>query len=65
MEAVSKKEKYSFLILSVDALASDVAYQLKLEGNEVKMYIQNNKHKDIMDGYIDKVDDWEAEKNNV
>jgi phosphoribosylamine--glycine ligase len=54
-------EKKNFLFISYDALSSDLAWHIKKEGHEVRMYIQNQEAVDIADGFFDKVSAWEIE----
>lgn len=58
-----EKKKYKFLIVSGEACGSNIAYQLKKEGNAVKMYIQDNGSRDVADGVVEKTTDWESEKS--
>jgi len=51
----------NFLFVSLDALIGDVAWQLKKEGHNVKYFIENAEEKDVSDGFVDKIDDWEKE----
>lgn len=37
----------------------DLAYTIKQEGNEVKFCVQSATEKDVGDGFVDKVDEWE------
>lgn len=53
------KEKKKFLFISYDALITDIAWKITLEGHEVKYWIKEEYAKDIGDGFVDKVDDWE------
>ncbi|MBU1164399.1 phosphoribosylamine--glycine ligase [Patescibacteria group bacterium] len=53
--------KRKFLFVSYDALISDVAWQVIKEGHEAKYYIKHEEDKDIADGFVPKVDNWEAE----
>jgi phosphoribosylamine---glycine ligase len=53
--------KYKFLIVSYDALATDLAWTIKKEGNEVKYFIQTEKYKDIGDGFVEKSADWRVD----
>jgi len=59
-EPVAADEKFSkkFLFVTDAALAVDLAWKLKQEGNEVRMYIGNEEDQDVGDGFIEKVDDW-------
>lgn len=52
-------EKKKFLFVSMEALISDIAWQIKKEGHEVKYFIENPEEKDIADGFVDKSEDWE------
>ncbi len=49
-----------FLFVTDEALSVDLAWKIKQEGNEVKMYIGQEDDQDIGDGFVDKVDDWKA-----
>ena len=50
----------NFLFVSIDALISDIAWQVSKEGNEVRYYIGNEDERSIGDGFVPKVDDWES-----
>jgi phosphoribosylamine--glycine ligase len=54
-------EAKKFLFVSFDALISDLAWQVVKEGHDVKYYIKNSEDKDIADGFVPKVNDWEKE----
>jgi len=54
-------EKKKFLFVSIDGLINDIAVKVLEEGHEAKYCIMNPKVKDIADGFITKVDDWEKE----
>lgn len=54
-------EPKNFLFVSIDALISDIAWQILKEGHNVKYYIENPEDKEVGDGFVPKVDDWEAE----
>ncbi len=54
-------EPKKILIVSTNASLTDLAYLLKNEGNKVKMFIQTPSEKEILDGIIEKTDDWEKE----
>lgn len=54
-------ESKKFLFVSIDALISDIAWQVLKEGHEVKYYIENPQMKSVADGFVPKVDDWERE----
>ncbi len=50
--------KKKFLFVSWESLSGDLAWQIKKEGHEVKIYIKENT--DVYDGFLEKVDDWKA-----
>ncbi len=50
-----------FLFISLTGLISDIAWQVAKEGNPVKYYIQDEKDRDIGDGFVPKVAAWEPE----
>lgn len=54
-------EKRNFLFISLDGLISDIAWQVVKEGHEVRYYIDNEQERDIADGFVPKIDDWESE----
>ncbi len=47
-----------FLFVSWESLSGDLAWQIKKEGHEVKVYIKSEDDKDVYDGILEKVDDW-------
>ncbi len=49
-----------FLFVSPEALSLDPAYTIQQEGNEVKFCVQSATEKDVGDGFVDKVDEWES-----
>lgn len=55
--ATSKKK---FLFVSIDSLIGDIAWQVHKEGQDVKYFIGNPSERSIADGFVPKVDDWEA-----
>lgn len=55
MTANSRK----FLFVSLDALISDIAWQVSRDGNEVRYYIDSESERQIADGLVPKVDSWE------
>ncbi|VVB54039.1 Phosphoribosylamine--glycine ligase [uncultured archaeon] len=54
-------EPKNFLFISLDALIGDTAWQVLKEGHNVKYYIQDPNQRDIADGFVPKVDNWENE----
>lgn len=53
--------KKKFLFPSISGLISDIAWQIQKEGHEVKYCIESAKDRDVADGFVPKVEDWEAE----
>jgi len=54
-------EKKNFLFISLDALISDLAWQILKEGHDVKYFIEHNSEKDIADGFVPKTGSWRRE----
>lgn len=54
------KETYpkKILFVSWESLSGDLAWQIKKEGHEVKIYVQSETDKDVYDGILDKVENW-------
>jgi phosphoribosylamine--glycine ligase len=50
-----------FLFVTLEALITDIAWRLHLEGHDVKYFIKSFPDKEIGDGFVPKVDHWEAE----
>jgi phosphoribosylamine--glycine ligase len=51
-----------FLFVSMDAaLISDLAWQIRREGHEVRYYIEADSDREIANGFVPKTDDWRAE----
>ena len=48
-----------FLFVSFDALISDIAWQVSRAGNDVRYCITNESERQIADGFVPKVDNWE------
>jgi len=55
--------KKKFLFVSKYALIGDLAWKIKSEGHEVKMFVEDKEQKDICDGFVDKIDNWENLKD--
>ena len=53
-------DKKKFLFVSLDALISDIAWQVRAGGHEVRYFIASESERDIADGFVPKVDDWES-----
>jgi phosphoribosylamine-glycine ligase len=56
-----KIEPKNFLFISIDALITDIAWQVAKEGHQVKYFIEDKGEKECGDGFIEKVEDWEKE----
>jgi hypothetical protein len=54
-------EKRKFLFVSLSALIGDIAWQVSKEGHDVRYYIDNEKERDIADGFVPKSTDWEKD----
>ena len=54
-------EKRKFLFVSLTGLISDIAWQVSKEGHEVRYYIDDEKERDIADGFVAKSTDWEKD----
>lgn len=54
-------EKLKVLFVSGELIAGDLAYRLKKEGCDVKLYVKDLTRNDCFDGMIEKTDDWEKE----
>jgi phosphoribosylamine-glycine ligase len=52
-----------FLFVTNESLSADLAWQLKKEGHEVKMYCHDQGEKDVGLGFFDKVEEWEPLKD--
>ena len=52
-----------FLFVTNESLSADLAWQLKKEGHEVKMYCHSQGEKDVGLGFFEKVDEWEPLKD--
>lgn len=53
---------HNFLFVSLDGLIGDIAWRVREEGNNVKYAITEDEFsQDVADGFVPKVDDWEAE----
>ncbi len=52
-----------FLFVTYESLSADLAWQVKKEGHEVRMYCQHQGEKDVGLGFFDKVDEWEPLKD--
>lgn len=60
---IPKNGVKKFLFVSNEALIGDLAWEVKKEGHEVLYYIHDADQKDVGDGFIPKVDNWQAYKD--
>jgi phosphoribosylamine-glycine ligase len=51
-----------FLFITNESLSADLAWQLKKEGHDVKMFCHSQAEKDVGLGFFEKVDEWEQFK---
>ncbi len=51
----------NFLFVSLEGLITDIAWQVKKEGNNVKHYIKSEEDREIGDGFVEKTAAWEQE----
>ena len=54
-------EKLRVLFISGELIAGDLAYRLKQEGCDVKLYIEDESRRDCFGGMVEKIDDWKKE----
>ncbi|MFH1404059.1 MAG: phosphoribosylglycinamide synthetase C domain-containing protein [Candidatus Altiarchaeota archaeon] len=54
-------EPLKFLFISLDALIGDTAWQVQKEGHDVKYYIKDAEEREVADGFVPKIDEWESE----
>ncbi len=52
-----------FLFVSFESLSGDLAWKIKKEGHEVKIYIKSEGDKDVYEGFLEKVDNWQEHKD--
>lgn len=52
-----------FLFVTNESLSADLAWQLKKEGHDVKMYCHGQGEKDVGLGFFEKVEEWEPFKD--
>ena len=51
----------NFLFVSLSGLIGDIAWQIQKEGHKVRYYIDNEKERDLCDGFVPKTDNWEKD----
>ena len=53
------KSQLKFLFVSLESLSGDLAWTLKKEGHEVKVYIKAKNDADVYNGFVEKIERWE------
>jgi phosphoribosylamine-glycine ligase len=53
----------NFLFVSLEALSTDLAWQLSKAGHSVRFFTKSQSEKDVGDGFVEKVDAWEPHKD--
>ena len=53
----------NFLFVSLEALSTDLAWQLTKAGHQVKFFTKSQSEKDVGDGFVEKVEAWEPLKD--
>ncbi|HSN87699.1 MAG TPA: phosphoribosylamine--glycine ligase [Thermoanaerobaculia bacterium] len=51
----------NFLFVSRSGYCSDLAWRIRREGHDVRMFIQEEGQRDVADGFVDKAADWRQE----
>ncbi len=54
-------EPKKFLFVSLDGLIGDIAWQVSREGHKVKYFIEEAEEKEVGQGFVPMVEDWEKE----
>lgn len=54
------KPHFKFLFVSNESLSGDIAWTLKKEGHEVRVYIKAKSDADVYNGFLDKIPEWES-----
>jgi len=57
----NKKKKLRVLVISKELISGDLAYRLKEEGCDVKLFIEEKNEKNCFDGLVKKTNDWKKE----
>jgi phosphoribosylamine--glycine ligase len=58
-----KSSPKNILLISFEACAGDLAYRLKQEGYSIKWYVQSKADRTLYDGFLEKVEEWEPQKD--
>src|SRR5262249_8126426 len=54
-------DKRKFLFVSITGLIGDIAWQVVKEGHDVRYFIEDEKERDVADGFGPKVRNWGGE----
>ncbi|MFA6073445.1 MAG: phosphoribosylamine--glycine ligase [Candidatus Woesearchaeota archaeon] len=57
----SKKNKKNFLFITLTNLCGDLAWHIQKEGHNVKYFTQDPEEREVADGFIPKITNWETE----
>lgn len=60
-----KFKKMKVLFISGELISGDLAYKLKKEGCDVKLFIDDENMRDCLDGLVEKIDNWKDQLNWV
>ncbi|MCX6796048.1 MAG: phosphoribosylamine--glycine ligase [Candidatus Falkowbacteria bacterium] len=52
-----------FLFVSWESLSGDLAWKIKNEGHEVKVFVKTERDKDVYEGFLERVDNWQEFKD--
>jgi len=61
MEQQKTTKPKNFLFISLANLIGDIAWQIIKEGHNVKYYVEEEEEREVADGFVPKVDDWQKE----
>lgn len=56
-----RKKKLKILFISKELIAGDLAYRLKQEGCDIKLFIEDKNEKKCFDGMVKKTNNWKKE----
>ena len=57
--SADSKSPLKFLFVSLESLSGDLAWTLKKEGHEVKIYLKAKGDEDVYNGFVEKIERWE------
>ncbi len=59
--AKQSQSPINILFVSIAGLITDIAWTCKKEGHHIKYYIEEESEREIGNGFVEKVNDWESE----